>query len=546
MGKIRHFEPDEPIEGCQLLDLVKAVFRDTASLDHELDEAKDAYYGEDWKSKKDLLEDALMNDESAAVDRLIAHYAMDPNGKENDGTLYLTEALCFEHENSAKVLIDRGANIDEAIGQIVSRVGDFDPECYEAGYALAKKLLSQYKGRKYERLREKWFPELPIPSDKERKALMALSMNGRITTKHFAEIAGTSMKNARKLLNDVDKKFRLRYTAELDINKLGYLSYIAFVKFTEDYPHRPNRDEMKETLEKQPMVQFAAATEGDIDLVMHILARNDDEIRSDIYKLREALTPSFDSVWNIAPFFTTYGFMPIRDKFFEILDERVWKRKKGQQRPDEDQIFKREWAVLKELCIDGSINLSEIDKKYGFDNGLSDYAYTRLHDRGVIKRITAIQDLPLHSDILFSTVVNQEEIRAKRDRLLRDILGGSDNPTSKYTLIGDIASPVGIFYIVPAYNYNIISRDGGIGEIANTMEENLSGYEIKPLKIEEVLVGTIPYRLFDYTYTNQYKLLVEEYKEEWVEKVIYDNKKESENVGFRGERSSTELSEVIN
>ena len=51
LGKIRHFEPDEPIEGCQLLDLVKAVFRDTASLDHELDEAKDAYYGEDWKSK---------------------------------------------------------------------------------------------------------------------------------------------------------------------------------------------------------------------------------------------------------------------------------------------------------------------------------------------------------------------------------------------------------------------------------------------------------------------------------------------------------------
>ena len=537
MGDVRNADAKKPLSKQDALKLAGIIFNGTKSLGKELDEIREIYDYEDGEvSKKDMLWRAIFAEEGKAVDRMLARYNIDPNTADGDSHP-LTVALAFNLEEIAKVLLDRGADVEKAMQQIVSKEGDFEDEAYSMAFSLAKKLLKEREGRKFRKVYEKYFFEMPQPTDKERKMLTALGMNGRLAGKRLREITGIEENEMAKLRDDVEKKFRLRYTAELDINKLGYLSYIVLVKFDDE---QPDTDTIKKAVEEQPSVQLAMETRGDYHLVLYMLARNNDEIRIDIYNIRDAIGPSYNSHWYIAPFYATYGFVPIREKFFDLIKERVWTPKKDQRVPAEGQFFKREYALMKELCIDGSIDFTEIDKKYGFETGRSLYAYARLKEKGIIKRITAIQNLPIHSDILLVAKVNQEATGKNRKVLLEDVIQNTKDSVSRYALVGDIGMPDGVLYIVPTYNYDELNRKSDIEEYALSLSEKLDGTEATALDVRDILIGTIPYRLFDYVYTNQYKALVDLYKMEKSERIEYDDAKKGRKYGFRKEELTRE------
>jgi len=542
MAGLRKKGMDEPLSKQGALALARRIYEGSGRLEEKESRLRDIYVYEGGDTtKRELMAEAVREGESEAVDRLIAHYGVDPSGKDDEdeyiGASFLVCALISGHLETAKALIDRGADVESAIKELKASESTMEKELYHTGMRLVKELLLGMKGRKWEKISETYLPEIPEPDERERRVLTALAMNGLISGKLLCKAASLGPKVAAKGMRDTARKFRLRYTAELDINKLGYLSYIAMVKFdVRDDEEPPSAEELKVAVEKQPMVQLAMTTRGDYDLVMFLLARNDDELRSDIYKLRSAMAPEQRSYWNIAPFFTTYGFIPIRDRFFDMLKERVWRPAKGQRTPNEDQMFRREWAVLREVCADGSINMSEVDKKYDFDKGRAGYTLGQLTAKGVIKRITAIEELPIHSDILLVANVNQTEWEGGRAQILNDIIEGSERPTSKYVIVGDITLPGGGLYVIPSYKYDYLGERSGIEETAESFGERFEGAEVKALEIEKVLIGRLPYRLFDPGHTNQYKILVDEYNEKRVEKIDYGNmEKPASRRGLRNE-----------
>ncbi len=76
----------------------------------------------------------------------------------------------------------------------------------------------------------------------ERDILRALSMNARITVPELAKITGLSNTAVNYHLRNLERKYDIKYILELDIEKFGYINYIAFVKFKDK---RPTYEEMK-------------------------------------------------------------------------------------------------------------------------------------------------------------------------------------------------------------------------------------------------------------------------------------------------------------
>ena len=76
-----------------------------------------------------------------------------------------------------------------------------------------------------------------------------------------------------------------------------------------------------------------------------------------------------------------YGYVPLRDEFFELLKSRVWQRTKETPRPSRGQLLKSEYAVLRELNSSGEASFSKIDKKYDLNKGNARYTYEKLKER---------------------------------------------------------------------------------------------------------------------------------------------------------------------
>ena len=80
----------------------------------------------------------------------------------------------------------------------------------------------------------------------------------------LAKITGLSNTAVNYHLRNLERKYDIKYILELDIEKFGYMNYIAFVKFKDK---RPTYEEMKKQLEAIPYVQVAMTTKGSYMLV---------------------------------------------------------------------------------------------------------------------------------------------------------------------------------------------------------------------------------------------------------------------------------------
>jgi hypothetical protein len=133
-----------------------------------------------------------------------------------------------------------------------------------------------------------------------------------------------------------------------------------------------------------------------------------------------------------------------------------------------------------------------------------------------------------------------------RESILKDIIESTENTeksVSKYPLVGDISLPDGGFYIIPCYDYDTFNSRSNISERAKLFEEKFDGSKTSALEVDNVIAGTLPYRLFDSTYTNQYKALVDLYSVKAEEKVEYEHEKIIK-YGTRKEILSEEESEL--
>ncbi len=334
--------------------------------------------------------------------------------------------------------------------------------------------------------------------------LGALSADGRATMPELGRVVGLKNTAAEAQRDNIERRYGVRYLAEIDVGKLGYLTYFVFIKFENK---KPSMGQAKKELEKEPNIQLAMLTYGKYDIMMYIVISEYDEIKDQLYNIRNSIFADYDLKLYVAPFYQGYGFIPLRKEFFDLLKGRIWTRSAEKPRPKAGDVLRREYAVLKSLSENGKEDFTEIDKEYGLAEGSARYTYHRLVDKGIIKRITiSMQSLPLkYISAIFLQKINQVKYRAYRPRILQHIINDFEGSvTNRYALEGDIKVPEGVFFLLPAFSdSDVIAVDDEL--------KRVQGTEVDSLIVTNVPVGSLCYRKFDRKLTNQYNILKETY-----------------------------------
>ena len=340
----------------------------------------------------------------------------------------------------------------------------------------------------------------------ERDILRALSMNARITVPELAKITGLSNTAVNYHLRNLERKYDIKYILELDIERFGYINYIAFVKFKDK---RPTYEEMKKQLEAIPYVQVAMTTKGIYDMVIFLVVEANSDARGTLYRLTANAFSAYEIEWNMTPaYFGGSGFIPLRTQFFEILKQKVWTRTKEKPRPAHDEITDVEYEVLKAMNNNAAADFASIDKEINTDNGRSNYAFHRLMDKGIIKRATlSMQNLPLKSDaLLLFTHTNMDAWKPTRELLFLEIIKENNLlPLDRYSFVCDTMSPKGGLLLTHT------SKEEDIEVISENLIRNINGIHVDSLIITKQVLGSINNRLSDKTQTRQYELLISDY-----------------------------------
>ena len=372
----------------------------------------------------------------------------------------------------------------------------------------AKSIILSHGGKVFfpENVEGKEPVEVLTPDEIDSKILTILSMNGRASIPFISKRVHLSISAVDNRIKKLERELGIRYIIEPDIEKLGYLSYITFVKFIDK---KPEEHVIREALTKESLVQLAVLTKGEYDLVFYVLAKNNENIAFLMARLQNTSALNlYKSEWYTTPDRTTYNFIPLRDEFFEELKSNVWTRSKETPRPLPENLLSRELIVLEELNKDANIKFEEIDIKYKLHPGSSAYTYHKLVEKGIIKRITInMENFPMkYPAVVQVKVLSGAEYSKTRPNLPLDIIEYQPNGFNKYLFTSDIEMPKGGLLITPIF------KEGDLQKTTEKLVQKVNGIEIETMIITDFITGSFCYRRFDNEYSKQYKALRDQYK----------------------------------
>lgn len=353
--------------------------------------------------------------------------------------------------------------------------------------------------------------------DTDSKILRCLSMNARMSMKRIASIAHTNVYTVRNRKIALEKMYGIRYMAEVDWHELDYNEYICFVKFEGVIP---SAESLRSALSKEPRVQMAALTKGNYDLMIYFVAKNNDDITTALYLLRQGLLKEYKALWYLTPYNNYYGYIPLRDEFFDLVEEdKVWHREKEEPRKPRNKMTYSEYVTLRELNTNGDSEFTEIAGRFHLKPYNIQYAYRALKDKyKFLSRITlTLHNLPLkYNAVLIMKIKDMAAFQDTRKNLMLNVIE-EKIPSNKYITEGDISSPYSVIFIAPIFS------DNDLAVLRKSITDEVKGIELEDMIVTEVIVGRLCYRLFDNMYSMQYKPLVEKYKlKTYDHMILYD------------------------
>ncbi|HUC39101.1 MAG TPA: AsnC family transcriptional regulator [Candidatus Acidoferrum sp.] len=369
------------------------------------------------------------------------------------------------------------------------------------------------KPEEIEGIKETVVKEL-TPDEIDTKLLTILSMNARADLAYWGRKLGLSEQATYYRVKKLEEKLGIKYITEINVEKLGYLKFIGFAKFLGDIP---NENEIRSVLEKDPSVQLVLLTSGKYDIVFFFYAQQNGDVASFIHRIR-VLEPAFRKYkarWFVAPYFESFGFLPLKDEFLDIIKEQVSKRKEG---TIYTKLSNRDIAVLRSLNKQADKSFTKIDEDENLGKGASDYSYYKLKKEGFIVRTTInLTSLPIKFNaILIFEIIDGIKFDKARIELLQEIIK-SYKFVSKYSLVGDIEVPHAGILFFPVFDEDELQR------LEAHISTRLKGVRIRLLVIKKIMSGSFCYRKFDESYAPQHDRLVKEYKVlEPVKQVDYD------------------------
>ncbi len=256
---------------------------------------------------------------------------------------------------------------------------------------------------------------------------------------------------------------------------------------------------------------------GKYDMMVYFTIENDMLVMDFMYKWRMQKLRSYKAEWYITSFSQIYGGTLIREQFFELLKEKLWYRTKETPHKLPNQLSKKEYLVLKELCDDASRTFKDISTKIGFESTTeSNYIFEKLKERGIIDRMTiSMTRLPIKYHVLFDFKFIDYETHSKyREKTTEGWIAQLYHWINKYLIIGDVGTPDGSILIAPILNENDVYKYED--EI-----EKIGGIKADTLIITDIPIGNIINRNFDNMYSRLYDTLIMDYKIKQEEKIKY-------------------------
>ncbi len=361
------------------------------------------------------------------------------------------------------------------------------------------------------------------PDELDLNLLTAMSMDGRASVPDIARSAGVEDPDSvRYRIERLIKEYGIRFTVEIKPDTFGFTRFLILVRFLSG---RPAADRIKEVLEKERRIQTVVLTEGDYHMLIYIAVESVHAMENIIYRIRsDEVFSGYRSIWDVSYLEEAYGwYIPMRDEFFELLKERVWKRKRVGKGKRTDQLFLREYAVLRELNSDSRMDFTTIDIKYGLSRGSASYTYGKLLESATIERstITMESHVEKHCAFLYLRQVGMGAFNSTRIGYLESTIEDTGRPTNKFIYAADASSPNGAVLVAPIYD------DGGMERLKEEMQGKVKGIRIKSAVMTNFLIGNLGFRRFDMEESSNadaMRRLIEE-KRDTANKSITDNEK---------------------
>lgn len=354
-------------------------------------------------------------------------------------------------------------------------------------------------------------------SEKDIALVKVLSMNPRLTYHRMSEITSINAQSIPYAIRRLEKLLDIKYTMIIEPSKIGFFENIIFAKFLNG---RPDMEVLKGVLEKEPRIQLALLTTGEYDLMIFCVAETNGRLADILYEVRNAPTMAdVESVWYTTPVAVDYGFTLLRKEFFNLLEKRIWHRKKGGPRPTKSDLMLREFAVLKEMNEDSTISFSKIDEKYKLPVGSAKHSYEELFSTDVhaitLPTINIRKPNMRYIAVIKADILVASDFKSALMDLLQYIISDSDGVINKLTYYCVSETPNGMLFILPVFS------EGTIDEVEKELRSLIKGIRIYSMIVSDVLVGELLFRKFDNYYSPPYYGLVSNKIIKPVERVNY-------------------------
>ena len=174
----------------------------------------------------------------------------------------------YVYEAKSEIIEGKRRTINLYLGKI-GNDGTFVPARHKKQETNAK-TLEERIFRKADTRKHDPLDKMLHPEDMDLRLLEAISANGRASMSEIADYAGTTTAIAKKRLRAIETTYGIKYIPEFGPRPFGFFRYVVFVRFFKG--RIPEENSIKEILEKEPRIQFAALLKGKYHLFLYMLS----------------------------------------------------------------------------------------------------------------------------------------------------------------------------------------------------------------------------------------------------------------------------------
>lgn len=371
----------------------------------------------------------------------------------------------------------------------------------EKRLAIAKALIESYGGKiAWPEVSKE--VEVPTPSEVDNKILTILSGDARDSISNISKTVGLSESATSNRIRNLEERYGIKYTIDATLEQFHHHQFIAIAKFIDD---KPDFIGLKRVLEEDPRVRLALSTQGAYDLFIFMFAQGPLDAEKIVYKLRSnELLANHKANWNVTYHSQAHGFIPFRDKFFDLVKDKVWKREKGSSKKFPGQFFFREYATMRELNRNSRLPFGQIDKEHHLKEGSAHYTYSALLESGSIRNSTITMERPpiKGTAVFLLEQIDIGEFNKHRQDYFKYLLSDT-GVLNKFIFVGDIGSPYGSLFIAPLY------KNGDLEHLERDLLSASKGTIARTSMVSDTLVGTLGFRKMESKQTHLYTKLKE-------------------------------------